>query len=129
MMVEQRPAPMSWVAWQLNLAVSEAQAEAERIALKPRPRNPHPPGQFCSGGASEAVLGWLLQRRSPIAWWTMTQLIVGTGRSAKACSWAVIYLNRLGYLDRARDVANSRYLRYRASEMARAQFVGDKRDS
>ena len=129
MATHNRPAPLSWVAWQVSIATSAAQAEAEaqrQAAEQGRrfiPPNPKPPGQFCHGGAAEAVLGWLLQRRSATAWWSMTQLIGGTGRSAKACSWAVIYLHRLGYLERERDVANSRYLRYRASPAARDAFL------
>lgn len=112
---------MSWVALQLSAAVEDGLRL--RGGDAPAHYNPKPPGRYCSGGAPEAVLGWLLQRRSPLAWWSMTQLIGGTGRSAKACSWAVIYLNRLGYVERERDVANSRYLRYRASASARAEFL------
>lgn len=107
---------MLWIAVQ-------AQAYAVRHGTHPKPINPRPPGRWCEGGAAEAVLGWLLQRRSTRAWWSMNQLIAGTGRSAKACSWAVIYLARHGYIERERDVANSRYLRYRASARARQELL------
>lgn len=116
-----RPTPMAWLADQ---ALRQALAiRRERNALPAKPPNPKPPGRPCDDGASAAVLGWLLQRPSAGAWWSMTQVIHGTGRSAKACSWAVIFLARHGYIERERDVANSRYLRYRASTRARAEFL------
>jgi hypothetical protein len=113
----QRPTPMTWLADQ-----AMRQALAISRDRQPRPPNPKPPGRPCDGGAAHAVLVWLMQRPSATAWWSMTQVIRGTGRSAKACSWAVIFLARNGYLDRERDVANSRYLRYRASSRARTEF-------
>lgn len=115
------PSPMTWLAAQ---AVLQARVSAIERSANPKPPNPKPPGRFCDGGAAEAVLGWLLQRRSPATWWSMNQLIAGTGRSAKACSWAVIYLHRLNYIERERDVGNSRYLRYRASPAARQLVLG-----
>lgn len=115
------PSSMSWIAMQ---ALLQARVSASERNAAPRPPlNPKPPGRFCDGGAAEAVLGWLLQRRSDAAWWSMNQLIAGTGRSAKACSWAVIFLARHGYIERERDVTNSRYLRYRASASARELFL------
>lgn len=85
---------------------------------RPRPRvwvaNPKPAGRYCEGGASDAVLQWLDTRLSSRAWWSLSQIIEGTGRSAKACSWAVLFLARNGYIDRDRGVNNSRYLRYRS---------------
>lgn len=114
------PSPMTWLAAQVAL---QTHASATERSANPKPPNPKPAGRFCDGGAAEAVLGWLLQRRSAQAWWSMNQLISGTGRSAKACSWAVIFLSRHGYLERERDAGNSRYLRYRASKVARETFL------
>ena len=114
-----KPQPMSWVAEQVlrhTLA-----AEHARTA---KPPNPNPPGQPRDGSTSSAVMIWLLQRPSANAWWSLTQVIRGTGRDARNCSWAVLFLARCGYIDRERDVANSRYLRYRASAKARETFGG-----
>ena len=116
--VSKAPSPMMWVAMQAALhGARDPYASPRRVV----PPNPKPPGQFLAGGAPEAVLGWLLQRRG--GWWSMMHIISGTGRSAKACSWAVIYLARLGYIERERDHCNSRYLRYRASEAARETIL------
>lgn len=102
---------MLWLAGQVMRTVDDlASQDAERPAII----NPRPPGQYVPGGAAEAVLTWLQARPSARAWWSMHQIINGTGRSAKACCWAVIYLHRTGRIDRERDVQNSRYLRYRA---------------
>lgn len=107
------PTSMEWLAWQV-LRPMQAQP--------PKPINPKPAGQPCQGGAAEAVLLWLEHRPSRGAWWSMHQIIRGTGRTAKACCWAVIYLHRIGTIERERDVGNSRYLRYRVSTRARDEF-------
>lgn len=105
------PSTVEWMAWQL---LTRHVADA----AWPKPINPKPAGQVVAGGASESVLKWLLERPSAKAWWSMHQIIRGTGRSAKACCWAAIYLHRIGAIERERDVGNSRYLRYRATRPA-----------
>jgi hypothetical protein len=117
-MRQPRPTPMAWLADQAMRQALQIQRDRS-----PKPPNPKPPGRPCDDGASAAVLTWLLHRPSMGGWWSMTQVIHGTGRSAKACSWAVIFLARHGYIERERDVGNSRYLRYRASAAARTEFL------
>lgn len=102
------PRVMEWLAHEALRRRVE-----ENRTLQPR-HNPKPAGHVCEGGASEDVLLWLRSRSSGAAWWSMHQIIRGTGRTAKACCWAVIYLYRIGEIDRERDFGNSRYLRYRA---------------
>lgn len=99
---------LGWMVWQAT----------SMQAARPRPPNPRPHGQPVADGAAAAVLGWLVQRPSRLTWWSLHEIIAGTGRSAKACSWAVIYLARHGYVDRQRDVSHKRYLRYRATAAA-----------
>lgn len=103
------PTSVEWLARQLLIRHADAGQAG------PKPINPRPAGQVCAGGASESVLQWLLERPSSRAWWSMHQIIRGTGRSAKACSWAVLFLARHGLIERDRDVSNTRYLRYRAA--------------
>jgi hypothetical protein len=98
---------MQWTAWQVLSRPTQA---PER-----KPPNPKPPGCCWSGGSPKIVLAWLKDRPSPQAWWSMHQIIRGTGLSAKQCSWAVIFLNRHAMIQRERGVQNSRYLRYRAT--------------
>ena len=112
--MSRHPSSMEWMAWQV--AVHQDSAPPPRVPGF----NPRPPGHPVNGSASDDVLRWLTNRPSRISWWSMHQIIRGTGRSGKACCWAVIYLHRIGHIERTRDCGHSRYLRYRAT-------IGDKR--
>lgn len=94
-------------------------SELLRLARSMRSRqelpkfNPRPPGVIRDGSATDAVLKVL--RAHPARFFTAGQLIVLTGRSHAAVSWALIYLRRNRLVNVTGDGARqSNYLRYQA---------------
>lgn len=99
-----------WIAHQL-LALGERHGVAEPA---PPHYNPRPQGVIRDGSATQAVLDWLVSRK-PGQWWTRGQIMLGTGRSEKACNWALLYLRSQGHIECIPDEArNPQYRRYRA---------------
>jgi len=114
------PTPMSWLATQAMLHALADERVRDGIRKSP---NPRPPGRPVDGSATDDVMRWLIDRPSRQAWWSMHQIIRGTGRTGKACCWAVIYLHRIGAVERERATHNSRYLRYRVSAMVLQEML------
>lgn len=103
-----------WIAGQL-LRLADARSA---MPLQCPRYNPHPPGVIWQGSASDAVLSYL--EAHPGRWSTSAELIVSTGRTHAAVSWALVYLRSLGAIEAATDAArNPRYLKYRMRRKTR----------
>jgi hypothetical protein len=86
---------------------------AERPAHRSARFNPHPPGIFRAGSASDAVLAFLVAH--PGRFFRRESIIVRTNRTAKAVDAALLFLRANGLVESIPDtIRNSRYLRYRA---------------
>ena len=93
--------------------------ELERVAravetAEPRNRhfNPRPAGVIREGKSSEMVLKALCDHGGVM---TEGQLRFRIGLNHAKCSWALIYLQRIGKVEVLSDAhRNSRYLRYKA---------------
>ena len=96
---------LDWVARQL------AERPGSLNLTLPR-YNPRPAGVIRPGSAAEKTL--TMMRKHPAQWFTNHQIIVATGCTDKAVSWALLFLRSLGEIETTADSArNSRYLRYR----------------
>lgn len=100
-----------WIASQL----SRMAAAAKPLGLTNPRYNPRPAGVIRPGSATEAVLT-LLCRRHPI-YLNHAQIMLQTGRTTKAVSFALVYLKAQGHIEStADDGRNCRYQRYRATK-------------
>ena len=84
-------------------------AGAAGAALQPKP-----PGVIQQGSATDRVLALL--REHDGHWMRCAEIIVRTGCTAKAVSWALVYLSAVQLIERSNsDERNPRYLRYRVT--------------
>ncbi len=103
------PDPCSMLGQLLTLPVSALQQAKRRQSSRPA-------GEIRTGGATEAVLNYLL--RVP-GFKTEAQIRFATGRSHAAVSWALLFLKGRGLVKAVPDVArNARYCRYCAAKGA-----------
>jgi len=103
---------LDWVARQLDIS-----SGGNSLKLQVQRFNPHPAGVMRDGGAAKDVLGFL--QAHPGRFFTLNQILIGTGRTPKSVDWACIFLRSTGRIECYRDDGrNSRYLRYAAIKEA-----------
>lgn len=104
--IEVLPDPCSILGQLMALPLPEQQIKRQA------PRRPA--GEIRPGGASEAVLDYLV---AVGGFRTEAQIRFATGRSHAAVSWALLFLKGRGLVKAVPDVArNTRYCRYCAME-------------
>lgn len=100
----------TWMATQLTLIAEKRQIG---LGLQAPRYNPRPAGVIREGSATAAVFGFMQTRKGMFM--THSQIVKGTGRSAKSVDWALLFLRSQSLVECVPDAArNSRYLRYRA---------------
>ncbi len=102
---------MNGIDW---LAARIIDAANRDMAAGPTPQrfNPRPAGVIRDGSATQAVLDFL--RLHPGRYFTHPQIVAATGRTEKACDWALLFLRAKNKVRaESADAARSHgYLRY-----------------
>ena len=98
----------SWMAQQLSSLSTASTPTGPDV-----PRyNPRPNGVIRPGSATEAVL--CLLRKIDGRYMNHAQIMIATGRTTRAVSWALVFLQAQGLIEStADDGRNPRYQRYR----------------
>ena len=92
-----------------------AQLQAVETSIPKRRQSSRPAGEIRTGGATEAVLNYLL--RVP-GFKTEAQIRFATGRSHAAVSWALLFLKGQCLIECVPDTHRSaKYLRYRVAPL------------
>jgi hypothetical protein len=100
-----------WASFALQ-QLAGRQPEAKRPHYQP-----HPAGIFQTGSATAAVHDFLAAH--PGRFFSLDQLILATGKTNKACDWAVRFLISIGRVEwRSDEFRNERYRRYAAPAAA-----------
>ena len=103
-----------WTTNQLLALGASASGRRTGLALQEPRYNPKPPGVIQQGSATDRVLALL--REHDGHWMRCAEIIVRTGCTAKAVSWALVYLSAVQLIERSNsDERNPRYLRYRVT--------------
>lgn len=105
---------LDWMARQITNST-----QRQGLGLQVPRFNPRPAGVMQEGGAAKVVLAFL--QANPGRFFTLHQILTGTGRTPKSVDWACIFLRTQGFIECYRDDGrNSRYLRYRVSTTSRS---------
>jgi hypothetical protein len=105
--------------WMVNQLTLIAEKRQHGLNLQTARYNPRPAGVIREGSATAAVLVFMQSRGGMFM--THSQIVKGTGRSAKSVDWALLFLRSQGLVECVPDAArNPRYLRYRCLQKAGA---------
>lgn len=98
--------------WMVNQLTQIAEKRQTGLGLNAPRYNPRPAGVIREGSATAVVLSFMLTRKGMFM--THSQIVKGTGRSAKSVDWALLFLRSQQLVECVPDEArNPRYLRYR----------------